>query len=87
MLWILCRHLEVIVTTTDSTSNGLAVRQSVDFGDPPVACQSSCQVVNTMGVSPFFAPPESLDLNPVRTATKVPPVFAPARSASNYSNP
>ncbi|KAN0078062.1 hypothetical protein V8E55_010119 [Tylopilus felleus] len=37
------------LTPTDSTSNGLAVRQSVDFGDPPVACQSSCQVVNTMG--------------------------------------
>ncbi|KAN0078065.1 hypothetical protein V8E55_010122 [Tylopilus felleus] len=33
---------------TDSNSNDLAVRQSFDPIDPPVACQSSCQVVNTL---------------------------------------
>ncbi|KAN0078068.1 hypothetical protein V8E55_010125 [Tylopilus felleus] len=35
-------------TPTDSTSNGLAVRQSFNPGDLPPACQSSCQVINTM---------------------------------------
>ena len=84
------QYLMILVTPSFSISNGLTARQSLDTSSLPSACQSPCQVLNTMNVGPFLTSracvTSTLSTFLSRVVLRMKAAYVPAASAPSCSN-